>query len=198
MYGDTYGSATQDFSSKALGQDDHTKGEKPVLEELSLKGLLLLRAGLKMVFDRTHSFKYKSPEAKEEQNQAKEFIKSQLLTNELVSQIANVIVTKFFVFRQVDLAAWEEDEDEWEIREEGGSNTWEFEIRPCAEKLFMDLVVNFKDLLVEPLLSFFQSVAGTDQSSVATKDAVYTAMGLSAPVVNTSTWMLASHPEGAY
>lgn len=47
----------------------------------------------------------------------------------------------------------------------------------------MDLVVNFKHLLVQPLLGFFQSVAGTSQSDVATKDSVYTAMGLSAPVV---------------
>jgi len=47
----------------------------------------------------------------------------------------------------------------------------------------MDVVINYKALLVPPLLSFFQSVAGTSQASVVTKDAVYTAMGLSAPVV---------------
>ncbi|EHL02157.1 putative Importin-11 [Glarea lozoyensis 74030] len=46
---------------------------------------------------------------------------------DLVRQMANIIVTKFFIFRQVDLEAWEEDEDEWEIREEGGGDTWEFE-----------------------------------------------------------------------
>jgi len=183
MYGETYGSETQDFSAKALKQGNQSKDEKPILEALSLKGLTLLRSCMKMVFNKTQSFQYKSPEMKEEQRQAIEFIKSQLLTDELVSQIAHVIVTKFFVFRQVDLEAWEEDEDEWEIREEGGGDTWEFEIRPCAEKLFMDLVLNFKALLVEPLLSFFGSVAGSSQSSVVTKDAVYTAMGLSAPVV---------------
>jgi len=183
MYGEAYGSETQDFSAKALKQNDQTKDEKPILEALSLKGLILLRACMKMVFNKTQSFQYKSPETKEQQKQAIEFIKTQLLTAELVSQIAHVIVTKFFVFRQVDLEAWEEDEDEWEIREEGGGDTWEFEIRPCAEKLFMDLVLNFKTLLVEPLLSFFGSVAGSGQGSVVTKDAVYTAMGLSAPVV---------------
>jgi hypothetical protein len=84
------------------------------------------------------------------------------------------------------LESWEEDEDEWEVREEGGSDTWEFEVRPCAEKLFMDLVINFKHILVQPLLEFFASVAGTDQGDVVTKDAIYTAMGLSAPVVHLS------------
>jgi len=182
-FGDSYGSKTQDFSAKALRQEDKMKDERPVLEKLSLKGLVLLRACMKMSFSPAQSFKYRSPEVKEEQKQAVDFLKSQLLTDELVSQIANVIVTKFFIFRQVDLEAWEEDGDEWEIREEGGGDTWEFEIRPCAEKLFMDLVINFKHILIQPLLSFFQSVNSTSQSSVVTKDAVYTAMGLSAPAI---------------
>lgn len=47
----------------------------------------------------------------------------------------------------------------------------------------MDLVINFKHLLVQPLLGFFSSVAGTSQGSLVTKDSVYTAMGLSAAVV---------------
>jgi hypothetical protein len=182
-YGESYGSESQDFSAKALRADDGSKAERPVMEKLCLKGLTLLRACMKMVFSPAQSFKYRSAEVKEEQKRGVDLIKSQLLTDELVAAIANTIVTKFFVFRQVDLEAWEEDEDEWEIREEGGGDTWEFEVRPCSEKLFMDLVINFKHLLVQPLLSFFQSVAGESQSTVVTKDAVYTAMGLSAPVV---------------
>jgi len=182
-FGESYGSETQDFSAKALRKDESIKDERPVMEKLCLKGLNLLRACMKMVFSPSQSFKYRSPEVKVEQQEAVALIKTHLLTDELVSQMASIIVTKFFVFRQVDLEAWEEDEDEWEIREEGGGDTWEFEVRPCSEKLFMDLVLNFKQLLVEPLLSFFQSVAGTSQATVVTKDAVYTAMGLSAPVV---------------
>lgn len=181
-FGESYGSESQDFSSKTR-RDDTDKDERPVMEKLCLKGLNILRACLKMVFSPVQSFKYKTPENKAEQQEAVALVKMQLLTDELVGQVASIIVTKFFVFRQVDLEAWEEDEDEWEIREEGGGDTWEFEVRPCSEKLFMDLVINFKHLLVQPLLSFFQSVAGTNESTVVTKDAVYTAMGLSAPVV---------------
>lgn len=182
-FGEAYGLERQDFSAKALRPDDQMKEQRPVMEKLCLKGLNILRACCKMVFSASQTFKYRTPEIKQEQQEGVALIKSQLLTDELVNQMASVIVTKFFVFRQVDLEAWEEDEDEWEIREEGGGDTWEFEVRPCSEKLFMDLVINFKHLLVEPLLSFFDSVAGTSQSSVVTKDAVYTAMGLSAPVV---------------
>jgi len=182
-FGESYGSETQDFSAKALRTDDGTKTERPVMEKLCIKGLGIIRACLKTAFGHTYSFKYRSDAVKEEHKHAVSLIKSQLLTDGLVAEIANVIVTKFFVFRQVDLEAWEEDEDEWEIREEGGGDTWEFEVRPCSEKLFMDLVLNFRNLLVPPLLSFFQSVAGSGDISIVTKDAVYTAMGLSAPVV---------------
>lgn len=185
-FGESYGSETQDFSAKTLRTDEEMKVQRPVMEKLCVKGLNILRACCKMVFSPSQSFKYRTPEIKQEQQEGVALVKSQLLTDALVGQMASIIVTKFFVFRQVDLQAWEEDEDEWEIREEGGGDTWEFEVRPCAEKLFMDLVINYKHLLVEPLLSFFQSVAGTGQSSVVTKDAVYTAMGLSAPVIHQS------------
>ncbi|CZR55420.1 related to nuclear transport factor [Phialocephala subalpina] len=184
-FGESYGSKTQDFSAKALRKDESMKDQRPVMEKLCLKGLNILRACLKMVFSPAQSFKYRSAEVKQEQQDAAALIKTQLLTNELVGQMASTIVTKFFVFRQVDLEEWEEDPDEWEIREEGGGDTWEFEVRPCSEKLFMDLVINYKHLLVQPLLSFFNSVAG-GESDVVTKDAVYTAMGLSAAVVHHS------------
>ncbi|RAL58187.1 hypothetical protein DID88_002322 [Monilinia fructigena] len=77
---------------------------------------------------------YRTHEVKAQQQQAVASLKSQLLTEQLIAEMASVIVTKFFVFRQADLESWEEDEDEWEIREEGGGDTWEFEVRPCAEK----------------------------------------------------------------
>ncbi|TVY39795.1 Importin [Lachnellula subtilissima] len=182
-FGDSYGSESQDFSAKSLNKDGDSKDQRPVMEKLCLKGLNLLRGCLRMVFSPAQSFKYKTPEVKTEQQKGVALIKTELLTENLVAQLANVIVTKFFVFRQADLEAWEDDQDEWEIKEEGGGDTSEFEVRPCSEKLFMDLVINYKDLLVQPLLSFFQSVASGSDSTVVTKDAVYTAMGLSAPVV---------------
>jgi len=48
----------------------------------------------------------------------------------------------------------------------------------------MDLVLNFKDLLKDPLLAFFQSVTTTSQSNILTKDSVYTAMGLCAAAIH--------------
>ncbi len=70
------------------------------------------------------------------------------------------------------------------MREDSEADTWEFEVRPCSEKLFMDLVLNFKHLLKAPLLAFFQSVTATSQSNILNKDSVYTAMGLCAAAIH--------------
>ncbi|OBT43293.1 hypothetical protein VE00_06872 [Pseudogymnoascus sp. WSF 3629] len=182
-YGEAYGSST--FTSKTDADADDEDG-RHVLEKLALKGLSLLRSCLQMVFRPKLSFVYRSAEIKEAEKGLIDVIKFQLLTDELVSQMASVIVTKFFIFRQADLEAWNEDPYEWEIREDAGGDGWEFEVRPCSEKLFMDLVINYKHLLAQPLLSFFQSVTGTDNGDIVAKDSVYTAMGIAAPVLSDS------------
>jgi hypothetical protein len=123
-----------------------------------LKGLLIIRACVKMVFYPNQSFRYKQQQEKDEKNQATETIKSQLLTDDLVREMISALVTRFFVYRPSDLRMWEEEPDEWEKMEEGGED-WEFSIRPCAEKLFLDLAKNFKDLIVQPLLQVFYTVA---------------------------------------
>ncbi|OAA47845.1 Armadillo-type fold protein [Metarhizium rileyi] len=160
------------------------KIEGPLQERLALKGLLLLRACVRIAFQPVQTFKYRSPETKAEQEQARAFIRTELLKDDLVIQIVNSIITHLFVFRRSDLEAWEEDPEEWEQQEQSEGNAFEWEVRPCAEKLFLDLLTNFKQLITPPLLSYFQS-AQSAQADIATKEAVYTAMGLAAAhVVN--------------
>lgn len=48
-----------------------------------------------------------------------------------------------------------------EKSQEGAGEDWELSIRTCSEKLFLDLMINYKDSLVQPLLAVFQSVAST-------------------------------------
>ncbi|KAL6889433.1 armadillo-type protein [Trichoderma longibrachiatum] len=161
------------------------KKEGPLIEKLALKGLILLRACVRMAFQAVQTFKYRSPETKAEQEQAKEIIRNELFKDDLVIQIVNTIISHLFVFRQSDLEAWEEDPEDWELQEQLESSAYEWEVRPCAEKLFLDLLTNFKPLLVPPLLSYFQT-AQSPQADIATKEAVYTAMGLSAAHVSSA------------
>jgi hypothetical protein len=153
-----------------------SKVEGPLLERLALKGLLLLKACIAMVFYPQQSFKYRSRDAKQMEEEAVQIIKTQLLTNEFVPQVVNVVVTKLFLFRKSDLEAWEESPEEWEAQEQTLGDAWMWQVRPCAERVFVDLLIHYKELLGPPLLSYFQTAMAAD-ADILTKEAVYTAMG---------------------
>ncbi|KAI0473663.1 putative importin 11 [Xylariaceae sp. FL0804] len=168
-----HGATTSEVKSKVEG---------PLSERLALKGLLLARACMKMVHRPKQTIRYRSKEVVEGQRQAIAQLGTNLFNDEFVVQMANVIITHLFVFRQADLQAWEEDPQEWEQQEEAQGNAYEWEVRPCAEKLFLDLLTHYKRLLIQPLLSYF-ATAENPQADVVAKEAVYTAMGLAAPIV---------------
>ena len=156
-FGQTYGAQT--FTPTKIGTDGDAEDDVLFIERLALKGLLLLRACTKMVYNPAQTFRYQHAEDKEEKKQSTEMIKEALLPQDLICEMMEILVTKFFVFRPQDLREWEEEPEEWERREEGEGDVWEFSIRQCAEKLFLDLVINNKDILIQPLLQVFYSVA---------------------------------------
>ncbi|MCJ1358736.1 MAG: hypothetical protein MMC33_008736 [Icmadophila ericetorum] len=185
-FGRTFGSQTTAVTSKigTGGGEEEEEEITPCVEKLSLKALLLLRATVKLVYSPTHTFKYQHAEDKEERKLSVENIKSQLLSDSLIREMMETLVTRFFVFRPKDLREWEEEPEEWERREEGEGDAWEFSARSCAEKLFLDLVINNKALLIEPLLSVFSAVATTQNTDILLKDSIYAAIGLAAPVLD--------------
>ncbi|TKA25417.1 hypothetical protein B0A50_06284 [Salinomyces thailandicus] len=186
-YGQSFGSTevvTSAVANASIGTDGDADDDKPATEKLALRGLLILRACVKMVHSPAQTFKYRQPADKAEKKQATELLRSHLLSHPFIQETMEVIVTRFFVFRRPDLREWAEEPEEWEKREEGDGEDWEFSIRSCAEKLFLDLAINYKDVLVQPLLAVFYQVARLDNEDVLFKDSVYTAIGLAAPVVH--------------
>lgn len=159
-----------------------SKMEGPLQERLALKGLLLLRSCIAIVFRPSQTFKYKSQETKREEQEAVEFLKNNLLTNDFVLQVVNVIITKLFIFRQSDLEAWEDSPEDWEVQERDQGEAWEWEVRPCSERVFLDLVIHYKATLAQPLLAYFDTVTKAD-SSIVQKEAIYTAMGCAAATI---------------
>ncbi len=159
QFGQTFGSQSPVPSAKIGSDGDADDEDMPMMEKITLKGLLLLRACTKMVFNPQQTFKYQKPEDKEERKQSMELMKNDLLTETFVRGVMETLVARFFVFRPRDLRDWEEEPEEWEKREEGEGDVWEYSIRSCSEKLFLDLVINYKVLLIQPLLQVFQNVA---------------------------------------
>ena len=159
QFGQTFGLHSFDQASRVRGHGDADDDNSSVMETMTLKGLLLLRGCARMVFNPAQTFKYQQASDKEEKNVSKELMKTELLTDDFAKEVMETLVTRFFVFRARDLREWEEEPEEWERREEGEGDVWEFSIRSCSEKLLLDLVINYKELLVPPLLGVFQMVA---------------------------------------
>ncbi|KAH8682395.1 armadillo-type protein [Xylariales sp. PMI_506] len=170
----------QHVSAGEYGADGKSSLQGPLLEKLALKGFLLVRACIRMVNLPQQTFKYRSAEIKEEQAQLLDQVKRDLLKDDFIIQMANVIISNFFVFRKADLEAWEEEPEEWEQREEAQGSAWEWEVRPCAENVLNFLIVHYKHLLLQPLLAYFNT-ARNPEADIMTKESVYTALGLAAP-----------------
>ena len=59
---------------------------------------------------------------------------------------------------------------------------WQFEIRPCAERVFLDLFAQFKSTLTTPLLSVLQATLNAKSGhDLLMKEAMYNALGIAAP-----------------
>jgi hypothetical protein len=146
-----------------LGEDGDSDG-KTLMEKVGLRALLLIRACSKMAFNPAQTFKYQTPQDKEEKQRSIEQIKSDLFTHEFVVSVMELLVTQFFRFRKADFQEWEAEPEEWERKEEDIAEAWEFSIRSCSEKLFLDLVIHFKNLLIPRLLNVFYSFASKFKS----------------------------------
>ena len=158
-FGEEMGSRTTESRSV----DDEETGS--TLEQLSLRGLLLIRACLKMVYNPAQTFKYQQAEDKEEKRTAKELMKTALLSGEFAQELMETLVTRFFVITPRDLYQWDDDPEEWEKSQEDSGDDWELNLRTCSEKLFLDLMINYKELLVQPLINVFLTIAGTHSHS---------------------------------
>lgn len=152
----TYGLRSENMAA-TVGSNGDAEDEIPFQEKLTLKGLLMIRAIDKMVFNPIQTFKYQQAQDKEEKKTASETMKHQLLTEVFAQEIMELLVMRFFVFTSRDLKQWEEEPDEWEKTQEGMGEDWEFSIRTCAEKLFLDLIINYKEALIPPLLNVLQN-----------------------------------------
>ena len=140
-----------------LGTDGEQ--EKTFMEKAGLRALLLVKTCSNIAFYPAQSFKYQTPQDKEDKKEAVQLIKTQLFTHDFVNHAMELLVTQFFRFRQSDFQEWEADPEEWERKEDDVSEAWEFSIRSCSERIFLDLVIHFKDLLVPRLLTVFYSFA---------------------------------------
>ena len=178
-----FGASLQNLASQSdwkVKTSGDAYDEVSPLEKLALQALLIFRACIKMVFSPAHTFKYRHPQDKEDTKIAVEKIRTDVLTDPFVLGLMEVLVTQYFVLTHSDLRDWEGEPDEWEKREEEIADAWEFSVRACSEKLFLDIMINFKSLLVPRLLQVFHQYANVANTDIFIKESLYSAVGIAA------------------
>ncbi|KDQ20506.1 hypothetical protein BOTBODRAFT_309717 [Botryobasidium botryosum FD-172 SS1] len=97
-----------------------------------------------------------------------------------VEQCVQLLVSRFIPLNGGDLEKWMEDPEEWVNDEEKETDAWEFELRPCAERVLMTMAVRYPEYVTPLLKQTFDQVTAipsTDLPSVLQREALYCAIG---------------------
>ncbi|KAF9586226.1 hypothetical protein BGW38_008319 [Lunasporangiospora selenospora] len=134
-----------------------------------IQGLLLIKKTLK---DPQFILVDKDPEPIVVQ--CKHIIENEFMTLETATRLAEILITKYMRLTEDDLEEWDSSPEEWAIEEEADS--WRYQLRPCAEKVFMDLLSSRRVQLSPLLVQLAGSAA--NMSDLYLKDSIYCAIGL--------------------
>lgn len=102
------------------------------------------------------------------------------LSQDFVENAVRLLVTRFMPLNSTDLENWMADPEEWANLEGKEDDQWEFEIRPCSERVLVQLSNQFPRFVIPLLQTTFKQVAPqspTDLASVVQKEALYCAIG---------------------
>ncbi|KAG1293137.1 hypothetical protein G6F66_006356 [Rhizopus arrhizus] len=150
-----------------------------VFEQHVLQGMLLIKDTIKNSSYTSVSLDLLSvtEEEKESALEAGRLINEQIMTPDFVNVCAETLISRYMLMTPDDFEKWQEDPEGWANATD--SENWEFELKPCAEMTFMNLLSKHRDHLVPIMLTLVERVADvTDQESLLFKDAVYAAIGL--------------------
>ncbi|KAI0053014.1 ARM repeat-containing protein [Auriscalpium vulgare] len=102
------------------------------------------------------------------------------LPKDFVENAVTFLVTRFMPLNPSDLEGWMNDPEDWVNVEDNDEVQWEFELRPCAERVLMTFSNQYSQYVTPLLVEAFtrvNAVHANDLSSVIQKEAVYTAVG---------------------
>ncbi|KAK9453741.1 armadillo-type protein [Dipodascopsis uninucleata] len=175
----TYLSVLQTHASTFHSQESE---DVEVWEKIVVRGLLLLRKCIKMGFgDGAVTIKYRTPEDRAETKAAIEMLKTQLCQEQFISQIHDILLWSYLRLRSTELERWVNEPEDFVYDEI--QNSWEYQLRPCAEKVYIELLLNFKGTLRNRSLEAFNAArSSTDMNddAILAKDAAYNAFSITA------------------
>ncbi|KAI0462730.1 hypothetical protein LJB42_003531 [Komagataella kurtzmanii] len=147
-------------------------------EQLAINSLLMLKKLVNFVY-RKGALTLKKQHDKAEVEKAIRVLTTKFFTESLVANLIDLIIKNYLRLRPEDLELWSEDPEQWANDEL--TNSWEYQIRPCAENFFRDLVTHFQETrnFVLVRINEFDPSPNSNLSEVLTKDALLSAFQLS-------------------
>ncbi|RHZ44599.1 hypothetical protein Glove_718g39 [Diversispora epigaea] len=144
------------------------------IEKYLIQALILMKGLI-----RKTSYNQDLRESKDLQvNDAIRIVDEQILTPSFVESFAELLMTSLISLRKEDLVMWEEDPEGWVNCDE--TDHWEHQLRPCAEKVFIDLLTQYRDSLSPKIVKLLGTFTPSQTNNLLLKDAVYCAIGLGA------------------
>ncbi|KAI0719492.1 ARM repeat-containing protein [Cerioporus squamosus] len=103
-----------------------------------------------------------------------------VLSKEFVEDAVKILVTRFIPLNPTDLEEWMSDPEEWVNAEEKENDQWEYELRPCAERVLMTLAAQYPQFVRPLIQQTFNTLVGQramDLPAIIQKEALYCAVG---------------------
>lgn len=153
-------------------------------EQVAIRGIMIVKRVINFVSKKgAVTLKARSDKANIEASVTK--INNEYLNENLIKKLVDVLMEWYLKLRVVELDNWFMDAEEW-INEQMAAS-YEYQIRPCAENFFQDLINTFPEMLVPYLLNKIEVSASSLSDSLEDflrKDAIYSAFQLSATAVS--------------
>ncbi|KAJ2705365.1 hypothetical protein H4R19_005133, partial [Coemansia spiralis] len=131
-----------------LSDEDSDVDTPLTLEPLLIQGLVLYKNVVKNYF-------YQPDDGDGPESDAvrcRHTIDTDILTPAFVVQLAETLMFSYIPLKRCDLERWQDDPEGWMADED--SDYWDFEVRRCAEHLFVDLVSQNRAQLAPELARF--------------------------------------------
>lgn len=125
------------------------------------------------------SSKSRTDEERHDSQRAKKLVSEAFYTSETLSSLTNILLNHYIRLSPADLETWKSDPEE--IYNQEGKLSWEYQLRPCAAKLLEDLIIGFRDVIGQQVMSFIENAA--NQSDVIIKDCSLQALQYGATVL---------------
>lgn len=152
-------------------------------EQTAIRGFLVLKNVMNFLYKKgAMSLKMKSDKALIDG--AMDRIRTEIFNDKTIKQLLDALIDWYMKLRSSELESWFLDPEEW-INEQMATS-YEYQIRPCAENIFQDLINIFPEISVPYFMNKIQYEASNlpdTMDGFLQKDSIYSSFQLSAQII---------------